>query len=226
MSDGGFMLNGHVGLSYSPVLVEAAVFLRVSPPGYVLWQKNTPIGPNKRVFISDIVPAPDSGFYSVGGISVDPQNFERVYVLLKTNDNGDTLWWRSYRAQGDQNSETALISPTGKLLQWGTYGTQDTWGEAHTILIRTDLQGGGYVGTRPEPVRPEVQVYPNPAASMVYVRFSPGGRWELRDMLGRVVRSGVGSDAAFGIAVDRLAVGGYLLCFPEVGVVKRVVVGW
>jgi hypothetical protein len=226
MSDGGFMLNGHVGLSYSPVLVEAAVFLRVSPQGYVLWQKNTPIGPNKRVFISDIVPAPDSGFYSVGGISVDPQNFERVYVLLKTNDNGDTLWWRSYRAQGDQNSETALISPTGKLLQWGTYGTQDTWGEAHTILIRTDLQGGGYVGTRPEPVRPEVQVYPNPAASMVYVRFSPGGRWELRDMLGRVVRSGVGSDAAFGIAVDRLAVGGYLLCFPEVGVVKRVVVGW
>jgi hypothetical protein len=133
--DGGYLVYGYTG-SYGSGLSDVWL-IKTDVHGDTLWTKT--IGGTMADVGTDVLLKPDSGFV-VGGYTSTIGAGMNDFMLLETDAHGDTLWFRAYG--GDQNDQAYALTRTGDggyLLvgQTESYGAgdKDVW------LVRTDASG-------------------------------------------------------------------------------------
>jgi hypothetical protein len=193
--DGNFIVGTTVGLE---LMNPEAAFGKVNlikyyPTGGVLWKKT--YGPKKtwnsttQVYVhpnGDIVA---SGYYHPGDTT---KNIDTFSWILKTNNNGDSIWMREhYRYDGYLSTNSLYdIKPTpdgGYILvgQTDSFGfiPQSAW------VLKVDslgcaVPGCQYVGMKEVIINnEELVVYPNPARDVIHLKipeFAVANTKELR----------------------------------------------
>lgn len=135
-SDGSFML---VGSTYSFTTGSSAVYLnKLDASGELLWSK---VFEKFAVNIGGVIIEAGNDCFLIAAITDDYEGplFSRLY-LLKINNNGDTLWTKTY------------INTNGNLIGGGITISQDSSivmcsplkypnGESDMSLLKTDLSG-------------------------------------------------------------------------------------
>jgi hypothetical protein len=139
--DGGYLVYGYT-TSYGTGSSDVWL-VKTDNHGDTLWTKT--IGGAIADVGTDILLKPDSGFV-IGGYTSSIGAGRNDFMLLETDANGDTLWFRAYG--GDEDDQAYALTRTGDggyLLagQTESYGAgdKDIW------LVRTDA-GGDTLWTR------------------------------------------------------------------------------
>lgn len=181
--------------------------IKVDNNGNVLWNKKY----GKSEMFQELInirESGDGGFIACGFTSrFYPTSYDYAGWLLKTDGNGDSLWYRQYAIGNGQQSwnilfDIALTDDHGFLAAGhlapaaGDTGSQDGW------VLRVDSLGCEnpaycWVGVQPEPEPADAgafRVFPNPARTKVTVQLrtdAGDGPVTLRlfDVFGREVRS-------------------------------------
>lgn len=233
MPDGGFLVSGYsqwqVAQGQSGI---TPTFIRFTPDGNFQWEKNPVVGPFKIAYSNDIIPAPDGGFLSVGEIFVDTLDHLRDMMLLKLDENADTLWWRNYGSKNTELASDILIVSPDQVLIWGFNQSRPPLWDLQAVLVRTDLNGNPLVDVEPEPAMPmtNATVFPNPAHEYIHVSVYPAPainnlQWHLYDLRGAQILKGVSISGEFEINLEGIPAGMYFLTFSEQGIpVQRVAV--
>ncbi|MCF8238871.1 MAG: T9SS type A sorting domain-containing protein [Saprospiraceae bacterium] len=209
------------------------IFLRVTSEGNFLWEKYPVVGPFQIADSYDLIPAPGGGYYSVGGILVDTDEYREDVMLLKIDENGDTLWCRHYGAQNFEIARSILITEKNGILMWGHNQLTPPLYDGQTLLVHTDLNGDVMVGTQTTPVTPgnTVVTFPNPARDILHVlingyNFTKEVHWQLRDINGRTILHGSTSSPQMIISIGHLSTGMYVLVFPENAFEPKRIIVW
>ncbi len=124
-SDSGYLIVGIIETNY-PELYDAFI-ISVDKYGELLWEQNIS-SPGKDIF-NEIVGTSDSS-YLVGG------SYNELAWLIKMNDNGDTLWSKSYGSSfGEITSLQEL--PNNDLIITGNPNNQNY----NFYMMKTDQNG-------------------------------------------------------------------------------------
>ncbi|MCB0532092.1 MAG: T9SS type A sorting domain-containing protein [Lewinellaceae bacterium] len=227
-ANGGFLVNGTSQWEYKPgEYAVTPTLIGLDSTGAFLWEKNPVIGPFANVRINNLAASPDGGFFSVGEILADTSDHFFDMFLLKTDENGDTLWWRNYGSKNTERVEDALAVPPNHLFLWGFNQPRPPLYDLQGVLVRTELNGDLSVGIIPEPqqVLQDITVYPNPARSQFFVQLpnEPVNpvQWALVDLSGQCKITGTTVQQQFSVAVQTLPEGVYVLVFPGQGLSPR-----
>ncbi|UCG44186.1 MAG: hypothetical protein JSU73_06155 [candidate division WOR-3 bacterium] len=154
-ADGGFIVVGHHSLGGPAVQL---VLLKVDSSGTTEWSKYYPgTGWATGRWVQ---PTRDGGYVVCG--TIWPVGSAPCAWLLKTDENGDTLWTRMFGSEDHSDYARAVTqtSDGGYALTGTTYSFGGSMGEA--LLVKTDSVG--YVSTiaetperrRAEPLRPTI----------------------------------------------------------------------
>lgn len=219
----GFMVNGYssqwqISLG-KPVLTPT--FVRFAPEGTWFLEAYHEIGPFSNASLYNIIPAPGGGYFSVGEVLMDTSDHKNDVLLLKSDDLGNVLWWKSYGSKNTEWAKSAVISGPDQLLLWGHNQARPPLYDLQAILVRTDWNGNYSVANKPEPRKDivSVSVYPNPARTMCRVfchsSIKLPVKWQIHDLTGRVVHSGISLNATFDLNIHHLTSGIYVLAFPD-----------
>jgi hypothetical protein len=124
-----------------------------------------------------------------------------------------------------------LVSAPDQLLLWGYNQRKPPLYDLQALLVRVDLDGNPPVSIKPESTltKAEAFVFPNPAFDRIHVSIqneqTANISWQLCNMIGATVQSGVAGNADFAIDLNGLQAGLYFLIFPQQGIqTKRVMV--
>lgn len=219
-ADGGYMVLGHSLWNLNNEVVATPTLIKVSPEGEVEWEENPVIGPFQLARAYAILPDPAGGFLIGGEVLVDTTSRLMDMLLLKVDENADTLWWQHYGSRNTEWVDDLLFSAPGQLLLWGFNQSRPPSWSLNAVLVRTDAAGNLAVGLPKEPSPPVFQAlaFPNPARERVNVLFSPAPAgpvaWRLYNLSGQVVREGKTREETFEIDLEGLGRGLYMLCFP------------
>ena len=133
-ADGGFALAGFA----EPVPTGPADFWLVRTTGnrQCVWV-NT-YGGEGNESAAAVIQTNDGGF-ALAGYTEFP-DAGRNFFLVRTNENGDSLWSRNYNARGFDNATSLIHTPDGGFVIGGSTsssagGVKDFW------LVRTDSNG-------------------------------------------------------------------------------------
>jgi len=94
--DSGFVIVGQSDGPYTSATLDDIFIMKVDKNGTKLWQKI--YGSNGFDNAYDFTITKDNGFVIIGYIGKDYSNYEQNFDLwlLKTDENGDTLWTKTY----------------------------------------------------------------------------------------------------------------------------------
>jgi len=232
MPDGGFLVGGYSQWSLpTNEYFIAPTFIRFSPQGNFQWEKSHVIGPSNIACVYNVAAAPDGGFFAVGEVHMG-SNARGDILLLRLDENADTLWWRNYGSNNTEWVRAAPVVASNQIWLWGYNQPTPPLYDLQSVLVRTDLSGNIYVGTKPEhlSLMTNVSVFPNPANTQVQVslQHNPTSStipWQLCDLRGLQVRRGISAAGGFDINLEGLPTGMYVLTFPGQALpAKRVIV--
>ncbi len=229
--DGGYMVMGYTQWEAdSNNYVTTPLFAKFTSEGMFEWEKMPIVGPLQSARTYNIVPDPTGGYFVTGEINVDTTSYDGDILLLKIDDNADTLWWRNYGARNTEWAEDLLLTSTNEVILWGFNQSRPPLYNLQCVLVQTDLQGN-VPTTNPNPLPPTNQaiVLPNPAsdfAQVILLNEQTGPfRWQLQRISGELAQQGISSGPTFYINLEGLAAGVYLLTFPDENIpAKKVVV--
>ncbi|MBX7140853.1 MAG: T9SS type A sorting domain-containing protein [Chitinophagales bacterium] len=188
-TDGGYLLAGRVdgyGAGGSDFLI-----LKTDADGDSLWSKTFGGGEDERAFT--LINTSDGG-YLIGGYTATFGGGYFDFYLVKTDENGDSLWTRTYGGEWQEMVFDVKETSDGGFAAVGytlSYGA----GDYDAYLVRTNHDGVVTAISQPETSfgeRPELlQNYPNPFNSSTVISWqSPKAGWQtliIYDMLGKEV---------------------------------------
>ncbi len=222
--DGGFLVCGYSQWEITPGDYGITpVFIKFTENGVFEWEKNPILGPFQIAYAYDLVPDPQGGFFVAGEVFADTTDHFSDALLLKLDENADTVWWNHYGAKNTEWAKDILLPNNDQVFLWGHNQRRPPLHDLQTVLVFTDREGNLYVETNeaPVPENGEALVLPNPVAERAQVILSPPPAkevpWVLIDLAGRIVAEGVTSTGYFEIQTDKLVNGIYLLGFPNGG---------
>lgn len=134
--DGSFVI---VGYNSDPMGIEEedVYFLKIDDQGNQLWQK-TFGGPGKD-FGYSVIETSDGG-YAIIGETESFGNGGRDIYLIKTNENGDTLWTKTYGGVDRDNGYSIVQTPDNGFAIAGYIASQGN-DIKEAYLIKTDENG-------------------------------------------------------------------------------------
>jgi hypothetical protein len=136
--DGGYLLAGFTS-SWGAV-VEDGLLLKINAQGGSLWARTYNYRLYEKFF--SVIPTEDDGYLLTGGTRVANAN-EDIW-LVKVDENGDTLWARTYGGSSVEEAYTLIPNGQGDFLLAGY-----TWsfgaGQADMFLFRVDALGDSIV---------------------------------------------------------------------------------
>ncbi|MFN0173592.1 MAG: hypothetical protein ACKVU0_03000 [Saprospiraceae bacterium] len=228
--DGGCMVMGYTQWDAdSNHYVTTPIFVKFTPEGMFEWEKMPIVGPLESARAYNIVPDPTGGYFVTGEINADTASYDGDILLLKIDDNADTLWWRNFGARNTEWAEDLLLTTTNEIILWGFNQSRPPLYDLQCVFVQTDLQGNVPTYTPdPLPLSNTVLVMPNPASDLVQVMLlneqtSPI-HWQLRRISGEWVQQGVSPDPTFYINLEGLLSGVYVLTFPGEGMAAKKIV--
>ena len=229
-ADGGFLV---VGFSqWAPDSINYVItpsFVKFDAQGLYEWEKRPVVGPFGVAWPYCVKADPAGGYFVGGEVYADTLDHFSDLMLLKIDENADTLWWRHYGARNTEWAEDLLVTNTNEIMLWGFNQRRPPLYDLQCVLVHTDSQGN-VPTTSPEHLPPATQavVIPNPAKDLTKVivlnRQSSPIHWQLRRISGEWVQQGVSSEPTFDINLEGLSSGIYLLTFPGDGIAAKKVV--
>jgi hypothetical protein len=220
--DGGIMFAGATQWEVIPGRYGITpLFLKFDVNGNFQWSKTPVIGsPFYFAWPRCIIPAPDGGYLVGGEIRADTLDQFFDFMLLKIDENADTLWVRNFGAKNTEWAEDLLVTAPNQILLWGFNQPRAPLSNLQAVLARTDWNGNLAVDAK-EPARAEnyrAVVFPNPANIQAHIVLSPQPvkpvRWLLADVNGSFVGQGVSQTGLLEIELERLSAGMYFVVFP------------
>jgi len=222
--DGGILFAGYIQWAYEPgELGITPIFIKYDANGDYAWEKKPVVGPFAISRPHQIIPAPGGGYLVGGEIYADTLDHGNDVMLLKIDENADTLWWRHYGARNAEWAEDLLVSAPDQILLWGFNQSRPPLWDLRAVLVYTDLEGNLTVDTeeQPLPYPHQTLVFPNPANDRANVVLSPqparSVNWMVFDVSGRVLERGSSPNGLFEVEVDQFAAGIYFIAFPGSG---------
>ncbi len=215
-ADGNFVISG--GNSGFGGMDGDAMLLKIDSDGNQIWLKEYPMSGIQGLWA---VVGLENGTIISCGVTDDGIGGSQAGWLIKTDEDGDTLWTRTFNPSEDGTDylRNMLVLPNGDIVMVG-FGrgenstTQDGW------ILRVDsmgclLEGCGAVGIEEQLVigNEQFSIWPNPAENVLnIVSQMKMETVQLYDMQGRLVyRSAVGHLQEYGVDVSSLGVGMYVL---------------
>ena len=170
-SDGSFVVVG--GSNYPNE--SDAYMMKIEPNGDEIWRKRYQIPDNQGLYKAEELA---DGTIVAAGQTTHTHDDSQAGWLIKTDENGDTLWTRTYNpSDGTDLLRNMLVMPNGDIVMVG-FGrgenstTQDGW------ILRVDSMGCLEEGCHtvgispPDPPKGVMEVYPNPASQVVRLDIS------------------------------------------------------
>jgi Secretion system C-terminal sorting domain len=141
-SDGGYIVTGHSSSTVSGS--TDAILMKLNSTGEVQWSRL--LGNFQRDEIGESVIQTSEGGYIIVGFS--STHTETMVLLIKTDANGDQLWYREFLSYGDvyqENDDVAngvVQTPNGAYVITGyTNSVQDENPHPRTWLMKIDPLG-------------------------------------------------------------------------------------
>ena len=220
-TDGGFILCGSDLWEITEnEYVGTPEFIKFNNYGYIEWVKKPVIGTFKAAFAYCISQAPGEGYLVGGEILTDTLDHFSDIMLLKIDDNADTIWSKSYGAKNTEWAESILVTNSNQILLWGFNQSRPPLWDLRALLVHTNdelILGTDVTGQLPE-IHNQTYVFPNPAKGTSHVLLSPipanPVEWQLFDLMGRVVKNGNSENGIFEIEMSQLPSGYYFIGFP------------
>lgn len=133
-SDGGFIL---VGKRYKTYGSTDILLTKTDDAGRILWVKRIDYGDYENG--RDIAETVDGGFILTGELTRDSLNLHYDVFVIRTNENGEILWSKSYQGPGNTQGFKILELPGGDLI---VHGVINIGSENPDILtMRLDSSG-------------------------------------------------------------------------------------
>jgi hypothetical protein len=134
-SDGGFIIAGTH--TYFHADSNAAVLLRFDSLGTLLWRKT--LNFSTRAFFWSMCATQDGGLMCAGTTEPGPYG-GRDGWLVRTNQQGDTLWTRCIGSAGDDSFRSIHAMPDGGFIIVGSVDNTVT-GSPDFLLVQVDSLG-------------------------------------------------------------------------------------
>jgi hypothetical protein len=186
--DGGFIICGY---TLGENNTKDCFLLKTDEEGNVQWTKT--YDGTDQDYAQDIEITPDKGYILCGTTFSYGHGNSDVY-LIRTNDNGDTLWTRAYGSALDEEGRGIDCTYDGGFIITGYKYVNDTL--YNVFLIKTDEEGMTGEWEAPFETNNYLTVFPNPAVEQIHVRLSmDDGRFfkdlrlEIYDIYGRKVQN-------------------------------------
>jgi len=144
LPDGGFLLFGtESGFLFPSELDHGKphadlMLIRVDALGNELWRKV--FGGKRHDFGRSIAQASDGGFYLFGSTQNHGQGSFDMF-LLKVNENGDTLWTKTFGSLGWDYGTSMDVAADGSLYLLGTKGVAGPFKKPDLLLVKADAEG-------------------------------------------------------------------------------------
>lgn len=135
LRDDGMLLVCGSTRSYSTGDSDGLVVLLDPEDGDISWER--PYGGIGDDFLTDLAPAPDGGFYAVGGSGSDSHGGEDIWVI-RCDAGGNPIWQRRYGGEMDERAEAA-VSDSGVVVAGMTWSQGS--GGCDGCLLRLDAEG-------------------------------------------------------------------------------------
>ena len=135
-SDSGFIICGNTGSFGSGYL--DVYLIKTDANGSVLWSKT--YGGVDWDEVKGFYPTSDGG-YVISGITVDLNVDKYVALVIRTDNNGDTLWTRSYNTRENDFVNCIIQSAADDFLLAGYAFDSALVLPIHASLINLDLNG-------------------------------------------------------------------------------------
>ncbi len=138
--DGGFIISAWTGMPYDGVL------LKMDSLGSIQWQRSYG-SPETFETLDDAKPCPSGGYVAVGRQFGHPTfDSHRTYVV-RTNDQGDTLWTRTMDFEGDDDLGAVEVAANGDIICVGRAGYIGATSDSGDVLIMRYADTGYLVWT-------------------------------------------------------------------------------
>lgn len=132
-TDGGFILVGSTRQINGNILFPREVYLvKTSSSGTVQWSNSYNVGPQQSAIGKSVIQTSDGGYLILGE---NPNASTGDVFLLKTNSNGNFLWFKTF--EGLYAYEVEQTNDGGFILIANNFSTNNE----KTILIKTDSNG-------------------------------------------------------------------------------------
>lgn len=188
----GFIIGGHNGI------------IKIDIDGNVIWYKLYNMSPNREMYFRSIVRTNDGGF-AITGEKDTTAGFENLpmILLLKTDSQGNQLWYKMYGTNSDYNSGLDLkqTSDSGYIMTGITFGNSSGKRKelptGDLIVVKTDYKGNcplvnvnNYTSVIITDFSLD-QNYPNPFNNSTIIKYTLGKKYYVKlliyDVLGNVV---------------------------------------
>jgi len=182
-NDNNFVICGYT--SSSGFGGDDILLCKLNTSGVVLWTK-TYGGPLDEWGTAHLTT--DSGFIISGYTQSFGAGNDDAYII-KTNNNGDTLWTRTYGGNGNESAGVGQETSDGGFILAGY--TNSYGGDNDVYLIKTDANGhfagiDNYVSAKDT----RINVFPNPTAGQLSIQipkqFGQTKTLEIFDIIGQL----------------------------------------
>ncbi len=124
------------GTNIQEVEKQGAWLIKTDTSGNVLWSKT--YCNFHQIVINAVKQTSDSGFICTGTYQINPGDDNNIF-LLKTNHNGDSLWFETYGGSDDEVANDLEIADDGDFIVTGSkYTSANNW---DIYLIKTNNEG-------------------------------------------------------------------------------------
>lgn len=137
-SDGGYIITGSFFLSNG---LEKVVLIKTDSNGDTLWAKN--YGTNDYQSGQSVVQASDGG-YIVLGYTLSTGEYSDL-LIIRTDDNGDTLWTKTYGGSGPDYGRCIQQTTDGGIIITGSSAAIDSF---YKILLHKLDENGNIIWIR------------------------------------------------------------------------------
>lgn len=222
--DGGVLVVGYS--QWAPDSVNYVItpsFVKFDAQGLFEWEKRPVIGPFDIAWAYCVTPDPSGGYFVGGEIYADTLDHYSDMMMLKIDENGDTLWWKNFGARNTEWAEDLLLTTSNEVILWGFNQSRPPLYDLQSLFVHTDLQGNVQT-TNPVALASNNHaiVLPNPASSYTKVMLVNNQvgqvHWQLSNISGKRIQQGIAFNPTFDINLEGLPVGIYLLSFPGEGI--------
>ncbi len=136
-NDDNFVIVGRTSKIISGSYVHEVLLLKFNEYGDTLWYRN--YGWCNEQGGYNLIQAIDNGFYIIGYTMCEPSTFTSI-LLIKTDENGNFQWYKTYEKQYANNSNSIINTTDGGLFIAGITSTGYMQPE-NCLFIKTDSFG-------------------------------------------------------------------------------------